>query len=205
MNRIVTAALIAMLVLAGCAGKGERVNIAIPGGAVGPDTLSERGTALRVIVRAFDDARSDRSHLGSLSNFWGGSAYFELSEGTVGDAVAKTLVQELRKRGWEASLAGRSGSSKPDATISGSIRDLSVVAIGKFARTEITATNTMALRVENHRDESTIREQVLASGSDEVFWVEPKDVEQLANEVILKNIEKFLADTKVEGRTVKLR
>jgi hypothetical protein len=45
----------------------------------------------------------------------------------------------------------------------------------------------------------------MGSGSDEVFWFDPEDAQQLINEVLERNIEKFIADTKVEGRAVKLR
>jgi hypothetical protein len=45
----------------------------------------------------------------------------------------------------------------------------------------------------------------MGSGSDEVLWFSPEDAEQLVNEVVEKNIEKFIADTKVEGKTVKLK
>ncbi|HSC57502.1 MAG TPA: hypothetical protein VLC51_09875 [Nitrospira sp.] len=119
--------------------------------------------------------------------------------------MAKSLVQQLNRRGWQASLDGQSGSAQPDATISGTIQDLSVNAVSKFGRTEIAAKNTMMVRVANHSDESTIQERVLGSGSDEVFWFDPEDAQQLINEVLEKNIEKFVADTRVEGKTVRLR
>ena len=62
----------------------------------------------------------------------------------------------------------------------------------------------MMMRVANN-DQSTIQERVLGSGTDQVFWFDPEDAQQLLNEVLEKNIEKFIADTKVEGRVVKLR
>lgn len=205
MKRAGLAAIIGVLVLAGCAGKGERVNLVIPGGAADPKATSVSDRTLRVVVTPFDDARSDRAHLGIHSDFWGGTRYYDLSKGTVGEAVAKTLVQELNKRGWLARMAGQGDLDKPDATISGSIREASVMALGKLGRTEIMVKNAMVLRVANHGDESTVREQVLGSGTDEVFWFNPEDAEQLVNEVLRKNIEKFLIDTTVEGRAVRLK
>jgi hypothetical protein len=82
---------------------------------------------------------------------------------------------------------------------------LAVTAVSKFGHTELAAKNTMMVRLANHGDESTIQERLLGSGSDEVFWFNQEDVEQLVNEVLEKNIDKFVADTKVEGRLVKLR
>ncbi|WP_455388514.1 hypothetical protein [Petrachloros mirabilis] len=190
--------------LAGCASTGERVDIAIPGGSSSAGSGAS-GSGLRVVVSPFDDVRSDRRHLGSRSHFLGGTSHFDLPKGTAGEAVAKALVQQLNKRGWQASLASQGGASPPDATISGSIQDLSVNAVSKFGRTEIEAKNTMMVRVTNHGDESSIQERVLGSGSNEVFWFGPEDAQQLVNEVVEKNIEKFIADTKVEGRTVRLQ
>lgn len=204
MKPVGRAAAACLCILAGCATAGERVNVAIPGTSTSATFLAN-SAGPRVAVKPFDDARSDRMHLGSRSHLWGSTSYFDLPKGTAGEAVAKSLVQQLNRRGWQASLAGQSGSAQPDATISGTIQDLSVNAVSKFGRTEIAAKNTMMVRVANHSDESTIQERVLGSGSDEVFWFDPEDAQQLINEVLEKNIEKFVADTRVEGKTVRLR
>jgi hypothetical protein len=188
---------------AGCAATGEKVDVVIPNNTVDSGTASS-GNGPRVIVKPFEDARMDRTHLGSRSHLWGSTSYFDLPKDTVGEAVAKALVQHLNKRGWQASLNGAAGAS-PDATITGTIHDLSVTAVSKFGHTELTAKNTMMVRVANHSDESGIQERLLGSGSDQVFWFEPEDAQQLVNEVLVKNIEKFIADTKVEGKVVKLR
>lgn len=205
MNRMGGVLAVCICVLTGCAAKGERVDIAIPGITTNSATTGASGTGIRVVVMPFDDARSDRMHLGSRSHFWGGASYFDLPKGTVGEAVAKGLVQQLNKRGWQASLAGQAGGAQPDVTITGMIQDLNVTAASKFLHTEIAAKNTMMVRVANHGDQSSIQERVLGSGSDEVFWFDPEDAQQLVNEVIDKNIEKFLADTKVDGRAFRLR
>ena len=199
-----------MLALTGCAAKGERVDISIPpppASSVSQSavTVAQSKVGLRVVVSPFEDARSDRMHLGSRSHFWGGTSYFDLPKTTVGEAVAKALVEQLNRRGWQASLAGQNGAAQPDATISGSIRDLSVTAVSRFFHTEIAVKNTLMMRVANHSDESSIQERVLGSGSNDVFWFDPEDAEQLVNEVLEKNIEKFVADTKVDGRAVRLK
>ena len=146
----------------------------------------------------------DRTHVGSRSHFWGDTSYFDLPNGTVGEAVAKAFVEQLKMRGWQVSLDG-AGATAPDATITGTIQDLSVTAVSKFGRTEVAAKNTMMVRVANHGDESTIQERLMGSGSDEVFWFASEDAQQLVNEVLEKNIGKFVADTKVEGKTVRLK
>ena len=187
--------------LAGCA---TNDNVVIPSTSSSSVSDAATGSGPKVVVKPFDDTRMDRTHLGSRSHFWGETTYFDLPKGTAGEAVAKALVQQLNKRGWQASLDGTAGATG-DATITGTIQDLSVTAVSKFGRTEIAVKNTMRVRLANHGDESTIQERLQGSGSDDVFWFEPEDAEQLVNEVVQRNIEKFLADTRVEGKTVKLK
>ena len=206
MNRMGQAAAVCFWVLTGCASTGDRVEIAIPSAATqGSTTGAQTANGLKVAVEVFDDGRTDRSHLGTRLHFWGSTSHFDVQKGTVGEAVAKGIVQQLNKRGWQASLAGQAGASRPDATISGNIQDLSLSAVSRFGRTEITAKNAMLVRVANHSDESSIQERVFGSANNEVFWFDPKDAEQLVNELVERNIEKFIADTKVEGQAVRLR
>jgi hypothetical protein len=194
---------VCLAVLAGCA-TNEPVDLVIPSTSTSnASSTTGMATGPKVVVKPFDDARMDRTHLGSRNHFFGDTSYFDLPQGTVGEAVAKAVVQQLNKRGWQASLDGAGGST-PDATITGTIQDLSVIAVSKFGRTIIVAKNTMMMRAVNS-DQSTIQERVLGNGTDQVFWFEPEHAQQLLNEVLEKNIEKFIADTKVEGRAVKLR
>lgn len=202
MRRVGEVIAVCVVLLAGCATTGERVDVVIPAASTGAGAASaSSGSGPRVVVKPFEDARMDRTHLGSRSHFWGDTSYFDLPKGTVGEAVAKALVQQLNKRGWQATMDGGTA----DATITGTIQDLSVTAVSKFGRTELAAKNTMMLRVANQSDESTIQERLLGSGTDQVFWFNPEDAQQLVNEVLEKNIEKFIADTKVDGKTVKLK
>jgi hypothetical protein len=207
MSRVRCVVAICVCVMAGCAVDGQRVAITIPT-ADSPSEgtkVMQDGKGLRVVVSPFDDARSDQKHLGSRAHFWGSTSYFDVPKGTVGEAIAKSFVQELKRRGWQASLAGEAGSAQTDATISGTIQELSVNAVSKFGHTEIAAKNNMMVRVSNHSDDSTVQERVLGSGSDDVFWFDSEDAQQLVNDVIEKNIAKFVADTKVEDRAIRLR
>lgn len=202
MRRVGQVVAVSLVVLVGCATTGERVDVVIPAASTGAGAaMAGSGSGPRVVVKPFEDARMDRTHLGSRSHFWGSTSYFDVPKGTVGEAVAKALVQQLNKRGWRASM----DEATPDATITGTIQDLSVTAVSRFGRTELAAKNTMMVRVANHGDESTIQERLLGSGTDQVFWFDPEDAQQLVNEVLEKNIEKFIADTRVDGNILKLK
>jgi hypothetical protein len=194
--------IVCLAMLGGCASK--EVDIRIPVTSASEASMAGAGAGPKVVVKPFDDARMDRTHIGSRSHLWGDTSYFNLPKGTAGEAVAKALVQQLNKRGWQASLDGSAGTT-PDATITGTIQDLWIAVDSKFGRTEIEAKNTMMVRVANHGDDSAIQERVLGSVGDQVFWFDPDDAQQLVNEVLERNIEKFLTDTKVEGKTVKLK
>ena len=202
MRRIVDVAAVCVMLMAGCATTGERVEVLIPAASTGAGAaMAGSGSGPRVVVKPFEDTRMDRTHLGSRSHFWGNTSYFDVPKGTVGEAVAKALVQQLNKRGWRASMDGETS----DATITGTIQDLTVTAVSKFGRTELAAKNTMMVRVANHSDESTIQERLLGSGTDQVFWFDAEDAQQLVNEVLERNFDKFIADTKLDGNTVKLK
>src|SRR5262245_30997325 len=130
---------ICVCVMAGCAVEGQRVAITIPT-ADSPSEgtkVAENGKGLRVVVSPFDDARSDQKHVGNRAHFWGSTSYFDVPKGTVGEAVAKSFVQELKRRGWQASLAGGVGAEQTDATIAGTIEEVSVKEVSKYGATKM--------------------------------------------------------------------
>lgn len=194
---------VALVSLAGCAGKGERIDVAIPGKFTSAAATSSSGP--RIAVLPFDDTRAAQMHLGRRAHLWGGTSYFDLPNGTVSKASAQALVDYLNRHGWRASLARTPGSEGADVTILGTIKDLSIDATSRVMHTDLSAKNTVTLQIMNHSDGSTVRERVSGAGTDQVFWFEPEDAQSLATELLEKNFQKFLADIKVEGRTIRLK
>ena len=90
---------VCLVILAGCA-TGEQVDVVIPSppndsaSTNGAATVSA-GSGLRVVVKPFDDARMDRTHLGSRNHFFGSTSYFDLPKGTAGEAVAKARARDV--------------------------------------------------------------------------------------------------------------
>ena len=195
----------ALITIIGCAGKGERIDIAIPGQYAGAPVTGRVPGTLRVAVLPFEDKRTNHAHLGTRAHFWGGNSYFDLPNNTVSQTSTQALVDYLNRRGWQASLARTQGSNGADVTIAGTIQDLSIDASGGFLHTDLAAKNTLMLRVTNHNDESVVRERVRGEGTDQVFWFEPEDAQALTTELFEKNFQKFLEDIRVEGRSVRLR
>ncbi|NOS79665.1 MAG: hypothetical protein HOP35_17175 [Nitrospira sp.] len=196
---------VGILTLGGCAGKGERIDIAIPGGTPGGGTASLATPGPRIAVLPFEDQRSNQTHLGTRSHLWGGISYFDLPSGTVAKATAQALVDYLSRQGWKVSLARTPGSDSADITIAGTIQSLSVDAKSGFMHTDLTATNTLAFRIMNHTDESVVRERVSGTGSDRVFWFDEEDAQALITDLFAKNFGKLLTDIKIEGQVIRLQ
>lgn len=194
-----------LLGLVGCAGKGERIDIAIPGQYTGASVAGRAPGTLRVAVLPFEDKRAHQANLGTRSHLWGGTSVFNLPSGNVTEASAQALVNYLNRQGWKASLARAAGQDGEDATITGIIQDLSIEATSGVMHTDLSAKNTLMLQIKNHSDESVVRERVLGTGNDQVFWFEPEDAQALTTELFEKNFQKFLGDIRVDGRAVRLR
>jgi hypothetical protein len=194
-----------MVVLAGCAGKGERIDIAIPERTTAEGTLSVATPGPRIAVLPFEDQRPNQAHLGTRSHLWGGVSYFDLPSGTLAKATAQALVDYLSRQGWKASLARTPGNDGADITIAGTIQSLSIDAKSGFMHTDLTATNALSFQIMNHTDESIVRERVSGTGSDRVFWFDQEDAQHLTTDLFDTNFKKLLEDLKIEGRTMRLK
>lgn len=196
---------VGMLALGGCTGKGERIDIAIPGSSPGGGTVSLATPGPRIAVLPFEDQRPNQTHLGTRSHLWGGISYFDLPSGNVAKATAQALVDYLNRQGWKASMARTAVSENADITIAGTIQSLSVDVKSGFMHTDLSATNALAFQIMNHTDESIVRERVSGTGSDRVFWFDPGDAQHLTTDLFETNFKKFLGDLKIEGRAMRLK
>lgn len=192
-----------VLGLGGCAGKGERIDVTMPGKWTAPAASASTGP--RIAVLPFDDQRSTQAHLGQRDHFWGGESYFDLPSGTVSRASALALVDYLNRRGWRASLASTPGADGADVTIAGTLMDLSINAKSGFMHTDLTAKSSLSLQVKNHSDESVVRDRVSGSATDQVFWFDQEDAQTLFSELLESNFQKFMNDVRIDGRAIRLK
>lgn len=207
MNRIWRQILmcVGLVTLVGCAGKGERIDILIPGGTPGGGSSSIAVPGPRIAVLPFEDQRSHTAHLGTRSHLWGGVSYFDLPSGTVAKSTAQALVDYLSRQGWKASLARTSASEGDDITIAGTIQDLSVDAKSGFMHTDLDAKNALSFQITNHSDDSIVREHVSGTGTDWVFWFDQEDAQRLITELFDSNFQKVFKDLRIEGKTIRLK
>ena len=199
---IVGIGLLGMILATGCAGKGERIDLKVPM-ASGADEKVVANNSATVAIQPFDDSRTDRSHLGTRHHLWGGESHFSLPSGTLGDATAQAFADYLKGKGWNATVTNEAVGA--DMTITGKLVDVGVDAKSGIGQTTLNAKSRMVVQVKNHTDGSQVRETLTSAGTNQVFWFDPEDAQELLNELYNKNFEKFVADTKLDGKILKLR
>ena len=201
---IVGIGLLGIILAAGCGGKGERVDLKVPLVSAADEKAVAMSSAT-VAIQPFEDNRTDRSHLGTRHHLWGGESHFSLPSGTLGEATAEAFADYLKGKGWNATVAKGNGAVGADITITGKLVDVGVDAKSGIGQTSLNAKSRMVVQVKNQADGSQVRETLTSTGTNQVFWFSPEDAQELLNELYNKNFEKFVTDTKVDGKILKLR
>jgi hypothetical protein len=198
-----------LLVLAGCAGKGELVVLnlhAIPP-ADAPTVQLPADTI--VVVASFEDTRPDKQRVGARTHQGGGETVFNVPEGNVGAAVGRVVTDYLKKRGWRVEpakpAAGTAPDNGPHVTISGTVLELFVNAASSFGSTKITSSSKTVIEAVNAEDGSIIRMALNSAGEHTVMWFDPEDAEALLSESLSSSLEKFVMETKVEKKTLRFK
>jgi hypothetical protein len=126
-----------------------------------------------------------------------------------GEETAQAFADYLKRKGWQAQylkVAPPSGDNGPDILLSGKILELAVDAKRGFLLTDIEARSKLVIQAKNREDGSSIVRTDAHSGSnDNVFWFEPQDGEEILSEVLEKNFERFVVNTKFEDRAIRFR
>lgn len=195
---------ISLIALAGCAGTGEVIPLQIHPLVAGPEGTAKQKTSIRVAVGPFEDNRSHQTNLGVRTHLWGGVSYFDVPGGKPSDVIAQALADYLAAKGWQVTKQG-AGNGGADVVLTGKILDLSVHAKSRVGFTEITTNTKLALQAQNAADGSTVYMTLNGSGSDDVFWFEPEDVQALVNDVLADSFGKLVQDTTVESKQLRLK
>ena len=189
--------------IGGCASQGEKVDIKIaPKPSADAKAAVVTKNDVKVGVAPFQDDRTDRSRLGVRQHLWGGESSFTLPSGTVGEVTARAFVDYLRQKGWDASLA--TNGTAADIMLTGKLLEVEVNAKSSFFQTNVTGKSKMVIQAENNADGSKLRETVTGMGNQNVFWFDSDDAEELLNDLYDKNFDRFLTDTKLDGKILKL-
>lgn len=200
---------VTLLILTGCAGKGEVVMLnlrAVPP-AEAPKEASPADTI--VVVADFEDARPDKQRLGARVHQGGGETVFNVPEGKIGAVVAQVVTDYLKQRGWRVGLArpvpGTAPDNGPHVTISGKVLDFSVNATSSFGSTQITASTKTVMEALNAEDGSIVRITLGGAGTHQVGLFDPEDAAELLSAALSDSLEKFVTATKFEKKMLQLK
>jgi hypothetical protein len=198
-----------LLTLTGCAGKGELVTLnlhAIP--PVDAPKMQLPADTI-VVVADFEDGRPDKQRVGARTHQGGGETLFNVPGGRVGAVVAQAVTDYLKKRGWRVELArpvsGTGPDGGPHVTIAGRVVELSANAASTFGSTKITASAKTVIEVVNAEDGSIVRMTLSGAGSQTVVWFDPEDAAVLLSAALSESLEKFVAETKIEKKMLRLK
>jgi hypothetical protein len=198
-----------LLTLTGCAGKGELVTLnlhAIP--PVDAPKMQLPADTI-VVVADFEDGRPDKQRVGARTHQGGGETLFNVPGGKVGAVVAQAVTDYLKKRGWRVELArpvsGTGPDGGPHVTIAGRVVELSANAASTFGSTKITASAKTVIEAVNAEDGSIVRMTLSGAGSQTVVWFDPEDAAMLLSAALSESLEKFVAETKIEKKMLRLK
>lgn len=195
---------IILMVMVGCAGKGEVLPIHLQPAPATSGTAAKPQETLRVSVSPFEDQRDEKSRLGVRTHLWGGESLFDVPGGRLGEAAAQALADYLAARGWQIVKPG-AANDRVDVILSGRLLDLAVDAKSGVGSTKLTGRSKLAVQARNAGDESQVRMTVSSAGSDRVFWFTPDDAQTLLNDILNESFDKLLRDVKVEQRMIRLK
>jgi len=201
-------ALIVGLLLPGCMGTGEVINLDVqPLPTSSPEHTDPMNESLVIAVDTFKDGRPDTKRVGVRTHLWGGITNFNAWNGEIGDGMANLAVAYLKQYRWNASRSGGSGSSttnSPDATLLGKVLTWDSRAKSGFGFTEIDVTLKVLFEVTNARDGSTVRMVLGSNGSDTVVFFDSEEVQKLTNQVARQLFEQLFRDLTVKDGMFRL-
>ena len=174
-----------------------------------PFVQSGQPEPLKIVIEPFEDHRADKTKIGQRTHLGGGVTNFNVSGGSPGVTIAEALAEALRwkgwnRRGWDARVVQSGvGVSGADIVIGGEIRDFAATAKSRVFNTKLTGESRLVIRAKNMADDSSTQRNLQGEQSKLVFWFTSEDVETLMSALLQDGIERFIADTKIEGRALK--
>jgi len=204
-ERVLTAAAVLALALAGCAGPGETIKFSASAETVPAPEKAQN--ALRVAVVPFEDLRADKGRVGRYQH------YVETrvdtlvpAKGTASEQVTEFVAEYLKRVGFQVTrVQSGAAAGSADVVLTGQIESYWNEAVGRFFRTELMSRNRLVLRASNAGDGSTVRTTVAGEGATTVFCFCPTDLEKLNSEALGESVKRFLGDVVVADRGFKPR
>ncbi|GKS57710.1 hypothetical protein YTPLAS18_12370 [Nitrospira sp.] len=194
-----------VILIGGCASQGEVINLAVPALRDPGNAPVSKNAGPKVGVVRFEDKRSNKAWLGTLTGRFGGEERFNVRGNDAGQAVANALADYLRSKGWQAAVVTDATQASNDVALSGEIQDLSVDAKKGFFSTGLTSKSKVMVQGSNRGDGSKVRMTLTGTGENSVFWFSQDDAQELVNDVLTESFHKLTSQTKFEGGALKLK
>lgn len=191
-----------LVTLVGCVGTGEMIPLRLHIAEAGADKSVKPAEPLKVVIGEFEDGRSFRTGLGVRTHLWGGVSYFDVSGGNSAETVAHLLADYLTAKGWNVLKPGN--IERADVVLTGKILELSAHAKSRVGFTEMTTKTKLAIQAKNSSDDSIVRMTLNGAGSEDVFWFDPEDMQEVVSEVLADSFSKLMQDTTVVNRMLRL-
>jgi hypothetical protein len=198
---------VSLLAVAGCAGKGETRRLDLHTKSPGAQVSGTE--PVRIVIEPFEDRRVEQSRIGMRSHLWGGVTYFNVAGDRPGDAIAGELVERLKTRGWRdrawnVRLSPAGSATDADIVITGQVQDLSANAKSRVFSTVIDTRCRFTIQARNVVDKSTTTRSVEGAQSRTVFWFSEDDVQDLLAATLKEEIDRFIADTMIEQKALRM-
>ena len=198
-----------LLMGAGCGGTGSTYYLDLqqkqaPAQFVEPEPV-------KIVIEPFEDRRLERSRLGLRTHVWGGVTYFNVTGERVGDVIAQAFADRLKTRGWKdrpwtvrvASSGAVANLNDADIVISGQVLDFSANAKSRLFSTVVTTSSKLVIVGRNIGDKSSTTRSVEGAQRETVVWFNDADVQQLLAETLKDDIDRYLAETMIEHKTLR--
>ena len=194
----------------GCGGTGQMVFVNVQPQPVVAPVPAGQPEPVKIVIEPFEDLRADKTKIGQRTHLIGGGVTnFNVSGGKPGVTVAEALAERLRQRGWEGKgwdarvVQSGVGVSGADIIITGELREFSTNAKARFMNTKLWAESRLVITAKNLADGSTTTRNIQGQQTQTVFWFDSDDIRDLLSATLKDGLDRFLTDTKIEGRSLK--
>ena len=194
--------IVLLLVLNGCAGKGETVML-YPGTlpADRTDMTVSRDTLTAVIV-PFEDQRPEKGPIGRRTHAGGSYTSYAVWNDMPGYVIAQFMADYLKQKGWQVAVAlpGQTVANRTDldAVITGQVQEFLAQANSSALSTEISVKMRVALQARNQKDGSVARMSLHGSRDNKVVLFNDRDVQNALDAMLKDSVDRLMADAKVE-------
>lgn len=193
---------IGLITFVGCAGTGEVIPLQLHIAPAGAKKTVKPNEPLKVVIGELVDGRKSQRGLGVRTHLWGGVSYFDVPGNKPAETVARLLADYLTAKGWNVLKQG--STEQADVVLTGTLHELSVQAKSRVGFTEMTTKTKLAIQARNVSDDSIVRMTLNGTGSEDVFWFNREDIEEVINEVMADSFSKLVQDTTVVNRMLQL-